>query len=177
MALTSAAEMCGGERLTGPSGVSQPAAASNDPVPATAKPPDSETSPSPTPSTDVVSLVPVIAGAQVDEHLLITVDAASPLSTVGGVALAQTLFDGIYRDVLLARIDVNVFSALNAICSHEGCIVSRVAYPHFVCPCHGSRYDLTGRVVQGPAPAALPRYPVQYRDPVLSVEISGRENH
>lgn len=46
---------------------------------------------------------------------------------------------------------------LNAICTHLGCVVPWVAAENkFKCPCHGSQYDATGKVVRGPAPRSLP---------------------
>jgi cytochrome b6-f complex iron-sulfur subunit len=42
------------------------------------------------------------------------------------------------------------FSALSMVCTHLGCTVD--ASPNgFVCPCHGSRYDLAGGLLAGPA--------------------------
>lgn len=49
------------------------------------------------------------------------------------------------------------FFAISSICTHLGCNVKR-AGPGFECPCHGSRFDENGRVVHGPAPAALAWY-------------------
>ncbi|KAJ8614423.1 hypothetical protein CTAYLR_000752 [Chrysophaeum taylorii] len=46
--------------------------------------------------------------------------------------------------------------ALNAICTHLGCIVPwNKAANKYMCPCHGSQYDATGKVVRGPAPLSL----------------------
>ncbi|GAB5030988.1 cytochrome b6-f complex iron-sulfur subunit, partial [Nannochloropsis oceanica] len=46
--------------------------------------------------------------------------------------------------------------AVNAICTHLGCIVPwNKAQNKFMCPCHGSQYDKTGKVVRGPAPLSL----------------------
>ncbi len=46
--------------------------------------------------------------------------------------------------------------ALNAICTHLGCVVPWVpAENKFMCPCHGSQYDTNGYVVRGPAPLPL----------------------
>jgi ubiquinol-cytochrome c reductase iron-sulfur subunit len=48
------------------------------------------------------------------------------------------------------------------ICTHLGCIpiAHEGNYDGFFCPCHGSQYDSSGRIRQGPAPAnlAVPPY-------------------
>lgn len=45
---------------------------------------------------------------------------------------------------------------INAVCTHLGCVVPwNVAENKFKCPCHGSQYDHTGKVVRGPAPLSL----------------------
>ena len=49
------------------------------------------------------------------------------------------------------------FFSISSVCTHLGCNVKR-ASPGFECPCHGSRFDENGRVVQGPAPAGLAWY-------------------
>jgi len=51
---------------------------------------------------------------------------------------------------------------LIGICTHLGCIplAHQGAYDGFFCPCHGSVYDTSGRIRQGPAPLnlAVPPY-------------------
>ena len=51
---------------------------------------------------------------------------------------------------------------LIGICTHLGCIpiANQGNYDGFFCPCHGSQYDSSGRIRQGPAPLnlALPPY-------------------
>jgi ubiquinol-cytochrome c reductase iron-sulfur subunit len=51
---------------------------------------------------------------------------------------------------------------LIGICTHLGCIpiAHQGNYDGFFCPCHGSQYDTSGRIRQGPAPAnlAVPPY-------------------
>lgn len=43
------------------------------------------------------------------------------------------------------------------ICTHLGCIpiAHEGSYDGFFCPCHGSQYDSSGRIRQGPAPKNL----------------------
>jgi ubiquinol-cytochrome c reductase iron-sulfur subunit len=48
------------------------------------------------------------------------------------------------------------------ICTHLGCVplANQGNYDGWFCPCHGSQYDASGRIRQGPAPAnlAIPPY-------------------
>ena len=50
------------------------------------------------------------------------------------------------------------------ICTHLGCIpiAHEGKYDGFFCPCHGSQYDSSGRVRQGPAPLNLPIPPYAF---------------
>ncbi len=55
------------------------------------------------------------------------------------------------------------------ICTHLGCVPlgnkstePRGEYGGWFCPCHGSQYDVSGRVRHGPAPANLPIPPYAF---------------
>lgn len=53
-------------------------------------------------------------------------------------------------------------SVYSAVCSHLGCLVNyHREKKEFVCPCHGGRYDLTGKNIAGPPPAPLTQLPVK----------------
>jgi ubiquinol-cytochrome c reductase iron-sulfur subunit len=53
---------------------------------------------------------------------------------------------------------------LVGICTHLGCIplAHQGAYDGWFCPCHGSVYDTSGRIRQGPAPKNLPPPPYKF---------------
>jgi ubiquinol-cytochrome c reductase iron-sulfur subunit len=53
---------------------------------------------------------------------------------------------------------------LVGICTHLGCIplAHQGAYDGWFCPCHGSVYDTSGRIRQGPAPTNLPLPPYKF---------------
>lgn len=53
---------------------------------------------------------------------------------------------------------------LVGICTHLGCIpiAHQGQYDGFFCPCHGSVYDTSGRIRQGPAPSNLPLPPYEF---------------
>lgn len=57
---------------------------------------------------------------------------------------------------------------LNAVCTHLGCVVPwNRAENQFQCPCHGSRYDATGKKVRGPAPLSLALAHAEVNDDVV----------
>lgn len=45
--------------------------------------------------------------------------------------------------------------AVDAVCTHLGCLVEQEAGEEFACPCHGSRFTADGRVRNGPADKPL----------------------
>jgi cytochrome b6-f complex iron-sulfur subunit len=63
-------------------------------------------------------------------------------------------------------------TVFSAVCSHLGCLVNYQKDKHeFVCPCHGGRYDLTGKNIAGPPPAPLTRFPLKTKDGMVLVGV------
>jgi len=58
--------------------------------------------------------------------------------------------------------------ALDLGCTHLGCTVT-VTPTEWVCPCHGSRFDREGAVLEGPASSPLRRLTVEKQDENLVV--------
>jgi cytochrome b6-f complex iron-sulfur subunit len=50
-------------------------------------------------------------------------------------------------------------AAISTTCTHLGCIVAP-SETGFLCPCHGSHFDVDGNVTGGPAPKALSWYQI-----------------
>jgi cytochrome b6-f complex iron-sulfur subunit len=64
----------------------------------------------------------------------------------------------LFLERILVRRDVNGLSALSLTCTHQSCMVKTLdsEQKDYVCPCHGSRFDSSGKVIQGPAEKDLP---------------------
>jgi cytochrome b6-f complex iron-sulfur subunit len=61
--------------------------------------------------------------------------------------------------------------ALYRKCVHLGCSVPHCSTSMlFECPCHGSKYRLTGEYYGGPAPRGLDRFPIAVVDGVVEVD-------
>lgn len=87
------------------------------------------------------------------------------------VALADLPPDGalVFREARVAVVrDGDDFLALSLVCTHLGCTVA-VTPAGILCPCHGSRFDRSGAVLEGPATRPLPRLPVEVRGERLIV--------
>jgi ubiquinol-cytochrome c reductase iron-sulfur subunit len=63
-----------------------------------------------------------------------------------------------------ARVQKPQWLVVSGTCTHLGCIplAHQGNYGGFFCPCHGSQYDTSGRIRQGPAPANLPVPPYHF---------------
>ena len=97
--------------------------------------------------------------------MTVAIDAGSPLAATGGAALVRSSLG----EFLVARTAPDAFSALTAVCTHQSCTVTGISGQTFVCPCHGSQFDPSGAVVNGPAPSALRPFPTQFAGNVLTI--------
>lgn len=119
---------------------------------------------SPTSPSNVPAL-PAVNGTRVSGGITLAIDGSSPLSAVGTAALVQTSIG----DFLVAHTAQSSFVALSAICTHQTCTITGFGNQNYVCPCHGSTFDVNGRVLGGPAAAPLHQYPTQFIGGVLTI--------
>src|SRR5439155_22472029 len=69
------------------------------------------------------------------------------------------------------RLSTNEVTVCSSICTDVGCGYRWDAgEKEFKCPCHGSVFDLNGKVVGGPAPRSLDRLPVKIENGHLLVQ-------
>jgi cytochrome b6-f complex iron-sulfur subunit len=60
--------------------------------------------------------------------------------------------------------------AITAVCTHLGCTVPwNKQQNKYMCPCHGSQYDFSGKVIRGPAPLSLALVHVEDAGGVISL--------
>jgi Rieske Fe-S protein len=93
--------------------------------------------------------------------------AGSALADVGGASLVESPA-GVF---LLSRASDSVFSAIEGVCTHEGCTITEADGATYVCPCHGSRYNRSGQVVNGPAKSSLRQYASTFAGGVVTIAI------
>lgn len=76
------------------------------------------------------------------------------LQSVGGYAM-------ISGTVIVIRTSNSNFTALNTTCTHKKCDVEFNG-TKFECPCHGSEFSKSGKVLNGPAKKNLKKYSTSF---------------
>ena len=56
------------------------------------------------------------------------------------------------------RVQKPEWLVMSGVCTHLGCVPldQQGEFGGWYCPCHGSHYDISGRIRKGPAPSNLP---------------------
>ena len=76
----------------------------------------------------------------------------------------------IQETVWLSRQPDGSYVAFEPHCTHLGCAYAwNEAAAQFVCPCHGGKFDRTGKTIAGPPPRGLDRYEIQIADGILRI--------
>ena len=82
------------------------------------------------------------------------------LENINGFAKVKIPHKNYGKPVIIIRDSETQFTILSSICTHQGCEVSNPDLKTKVifCPCHGSKFNLNGKVIKGPASRALTSY-------------------
>lgn len=112
-----------------------------------------------------ISQLPTINGTASGSTVQVQIDSSSPLGAVGGAGLVRSS-SGLF---LVARTGDQTFTALTSTCTHQTCTITGFDGTDYVCPCHGSRFTTSGRVVNGPAPAPLRTFNTAFANNVLTI--------
>ncbi|MFD0271341.1 Rieske (2Fe-2S) protein [Streptomyces sp. NPDC127106] len=60
------------------------------------------------------------------------------------------------KKLVVTQPSAGTFRCFTAVCTHQGCLVNKVANGTIDCPCHGSKFNVSdGAVVHGPATRPL----------------------
>jgi Rieske Fe-S protein len=121
---------------------------------------------SPTSPSGGATPLPRLSGQFGNSRVQVTV-TGSALANVDAAALVESIA-GVF---LVARTNTSTFSAIDATCTHEGCTVNGASGAIYVCPCHGSRYNRNGQVVNGPAKASLRQYNTTFANDVVTIAL------
>jgi cytochrome b6-f complex iron-sulfur subunit len=121
------------------------------------------------PTEPAGSSLPVSSGTMSGNNVTVDISPGSPLAQNGFAIVQYT-----NGTILVARTDDGVYHAMTSICTHQGCIINlyNSGSKEFVCPCHGSRFNNTGAVTNGPASTALRQYVASVSGTQLIISIA-----
>ena len=89
------------------------------------------------------------------------------LASVGGSVLVTISGESI----LIVHYEENCFSALSAVCTHEGCAIEYQGGSRVICPCHGAAFLMDGSVQAGPTPIPLEQFPTVAESRIVWVQV------
>lgn len=95
----------------------------------------------------------------------LTKDGTQPLTREGGFLLISQ------ADTMAINVDGTTIRAFTSICTHQQCTINRFDDGVFTCPCHGSQYNMSGEVVQGPAPRPLEEFSVSRSGSIVAITL------
>lgn len=97
------------------------------------------------------------------------------LKPVGGTYNLE--FDDLDRNILVVHVKPDLFVGVDIKCTHANCEVNYDRdNMHFYCPCHGSTFDVYGRVTKGPATVPLGYYHAELQGDEVMVTLYGSDD-
>lgn len=107
-------------------------------------------------------------GEMQNDTITIPKTEALALAAPNGIMMVST--NNLPVAIVVRRLADNNLAAVSTVCTHAGCEV-RVLPDAFQCPCHGSEYDVTGEVIDGPAAKALQKFAVTENQDTITIKV------
>ena len=111
--------------------------------------------------------------ATLDEPFTVAFGDYPALSEVGGVATIGSADSGFKFPIYMVRLADDDYVAYSSECTHFGCEIELVSFAAgYECPCHGSQFDIEGRVTNGPAGQDLVHFDLEWDEESITVSPS-----
>jgi cytochrome b6-f complex iron-sulfur subunit len=108
--------------------------------------------PATAPETPAVPAAPAAPDA---DDVVLAISKDSPLNKVGGSQVVETKLG----KVIIVRTGEATFAATSALCTHKGAVIGYdEETKQLLCPRHGARFALDGKVKKGPAATPLKEF-------------------
>src|SRR5688572_30806509 len=114
-----------------------------------------------------VPALSTVQGTAAGNTITVNNVSGTALANVGSAALVQAGTNSI----LVTQTAQGAYSAFTSTCTHEQCTITGFQSGAFVCPCHGSQFNSSGAVQQGPATRPLQRFTTQFTNNVLTITV------
>jgi cytochrome b6-f complex iron-sulfur subunit len=115
------------------------------------------------------SPLPALQGTTSNGTVTVAINSSSPLAKTGSAGIVNYSSGSILVD----HPSVNVYNAFTSICTHQGCLINSFdsGSNQFICLCHDSRFDINGKVAQGPASSPLQQFQTQFTNNQLIITL------
>lgn len=107
------------------------------------------------------------------DTLTLNIDDYDELKETGGFKVIKEVSIGEITDsIIIVKKSNTEFLVYSSVCRHKRCNVKyKKDRDVFVCPCHGSTYDISGKVIKGPSKGDIPKYKVKLNNNKLEISI------
>lgn len=131
----------------------------------------------------VAALTPAFATARVNLAAFPALNNNNGSVRLGSSGISNGFPLGLFWPILINRISATEYVVLDSACTHAGCIVPAFSGGRIFCDVstnncgHGSRYDIQGNVLEGPAGSPLLKYnsTLDSVNRILSISLPGAD--
>jgi len=109
-----------------------------------------------------------------ENDISILIDISLPenqaVSSVGGaIAIGANALDR--KGMLIYRESETSILVISRKCTHNGCVIGAFQNGVSTCPCHGSKYNTSGGVINGPASKPLKQYNASILGNIITITL------